>query len=268
MAINKFAEAEGINLLHAEDCEYVSGCGMMGTVAGCRVVVGAKDFLASQGITDMAKADSLTIGESGSLRAFFAIDNVCAGRIIFEDPIRDGTKAAVQHLSGLGLQVSILTGDRSGHLAVCAKELEIKNVRGACLPHEKAKHVEELAKTGCVLMVGDEGNDAPALAAAHVGIAVGTRSGLASESADVVISHLGSATPLTRIAQLVVLCRHVCATAKRGVQGGLSISAIQVAAAAAGLIPPRTNAVLQELVDVSALANAASVLRYRWGRTS
>lgn len=258
-ALCSFAEAQGLDFLPAADAEHVYGSGVAASVQARRVTVGRPEFVAE-------RAGVGTSGGGGAgafLEVHFAAEGGRSGYALLEDPVREGSQGAVARLRGLGLRVSILSGDRSAHLQTVARQVGIDDARGGFLPQEKAEHVRQLASSGCVIMVGDESNDAPALAAAQVGIAVGT-SGLASQSADVVISALPSEGALERVAQLVALSRAVVSTARRGVTGGLGLSGLQVAAAATGLIPPRVNAIMQEVVDVTALANAASVLRHRW----
>jgi Cu+-exporting ATPase len=270
VALCQYAKEEGASVLPAENTEYVAGCGMVGTVAGKRVAVGTVEFVMRH--VGLADGQQILEIEGGpcktSQSAYFAVEGLCRGCATFEDTLRPGTAAAVRRFRELGMEVSILSGDRSPHLAHVAAQVGVAAVQGGCLPHVKAERVKALVDacppSSRIIMVGDEGNDAPALAAAHVGIAVGTQSGLASRSADVVVSSDGVVSPLARVVQLVLLCRVVLGTARRGVNCGLGLSAAQVCAAASGLLAPRTNAVLQELVDVSALANAASVLRHRW----
>jgi len=265
-ALCRYAKNEGVATLPAEDHEVVYGCGVSGTVRGRRVAVGTVVFLEGLGLPALAGGGS----SSGMalLEVHFAIRDASAGDIqvgcaLLEDPLREGSALAVAKLRQLGLHVSILSGDRSAHLAAVAKEVGIDDAQGGCLPQDKARLVRELAGGGHVVMVGDESNDAPALAAAHVGISVGT-SGLASQSADVVVAAHPSAGALERVARLVGLSRAVVATAGRGVRCGLGLSAVQVAAAGTGRIPPKVNAIMQELVDFSALVNAVSVLRHCW----
>jgi len=266
-ALCRFASREGVTLLKAEDPEHVYGCGIIGTVQGRRVAVGAAAFLEGRGLA-AATRGARSGEECPLLEVYFAAagsehHSALAGNVLLEDPLREGTADAVAKLRQLGLHVSILSGDRSRHLDAVATQVGVQDVRGGCLPQDKARLVKELSSTGNVIMVGDESNDAPALAAAHVGISVGT-SGLASQSADVVVAEHPSAGALDRIARLVTLSRKVVATAGRGVRCGLGLSAVQVAVAGSGRIPPKVNAIMQELVDLSALVNAASVLRHRW----
>lgn len=265
-AICRFAAREGVALLKAEEPEHAYGCGIIGTVQGRRVAIGTTAFLEGHGLRTAAGVRSG--GDAALLEVHFAAaassqHSALAGHVLLEDPLREGTAAAVTKLRQLGLHVSILSGDRSAHLDAVAHKVGIHDARGGCLPQEKARLVKELASNGQVIMVGDESNDAPALAAANVGISVG-RSGLASQSADVVVAEHPSAGALERIARLVALSRKVVATAGRGVRCGLGLSALQVAAAGSGRIPPKANAIMQELVDLSALVNAASVLSHRW----
>jgi len=258
-AVIHHAESKGLGRLQVAFPESISGLGVAGVVSGHHILVGTRRFLSDRDIVV-----STTESVETHMETFFAIDGKLAGSILFDDDMRPGTAEAITLLRKLGLQVAVLSGDRSAHLAATAKQLAIDDARGGCLPHEKAKCIQELLSGGGVIMVGDEGNDAAALAAASVGIVVGTRSGLASKSADIVVSDTECASPLERVARLVALCRNAVGTARRGAEWGLGASAVQVVAASLGLIPPRTNAVMQEMVDVSALLNAVSVLRYRW----
>jgi len=262
-AICALAEAQGTELLPATDQEHAYGCGVVATVDGHHVIVGNLQFVMSRLKTAGEAGENACVGNDALLEVHFSVDGQLCGHALFEDPIREGSQQAIARLRKLGLQVSILSGDPSAHLAVTAKKVGIDTFKGGCLPQEKARLVTELGSNGCVVMVGDEGNDAPALAAANVGISVGT-SGLASQSADVVVAADPSAGALERVACLISLCRTVVATATRGVHAGLGVSALQVVLAGIGFVPPGVSAVMQEVVDVSALANAVSVLGHRW----
>eukprot|EP00927_Polykrikos_kofoidii_P037569 TRINITY_DN31743_c0_g1_i1.p1 TRINITY_DN31743_c0_g1~~TRINITY_DN31743_c0_g1_i1.p1 ORF type:complete len:808 (-),score=154.43 TRINITY_DN31743_c0_g1_i1:114-2492(-) len=288
-ALRNFATARGIPLVQADGAgvEIIQGRGVVGSVCGRKVIVGTAELLKSHGIDvtqdrgngrchgpcGLDGASDLTanappsnccgVQDTAFLEIYFALDGRWAGRATFEDTIREGVFEAVAHLQDLGLKLCILSGDRGAEVPLVARKLGIEDVRGGCLPHEKASFIEDItSKGGIVAMIGDESNDAPALAAAHVGISVGVPGSLASWSADVVVNAKNSVSALERVASLVVLCRATVKTARRGVRGGLSLSAMQVLAAGFGFLPPRANAIVQELVDSTALANAVSVLAH------
>merc|ERR1712154_216777 len=186
-ALCAFAEAKGIELSSVEDPEHVYGCGMTGSVCGHHVVVGTADFARGKASAGSGSPGSREDNKVGALlEVHFSVGDSITGYASFEDPLREGSRAAVARLRNLGLKVSILSGDPSAHLDEVARLVGVDDARGGCLPQEKARLVHELASLGKVVMVGDEGNDAPALATAHVGISVGTR-GLCSQSADVVV---------------------------------------------------------------------------------
>ena len=127
------------------------------------------------------------------------------------------------------------------------------------MPHQKAAKVHELTQNGeVVMMVGDGVNDAPALAAATVGVSVGT-SNLASDAADVVLLNEAK-DPTDTIVDLIKLGREVRKVAANGVVGGMALSTIQMLAAAAGWLHPRTSAMMQELVDLSTLLHSMQLL--------
>eukprot|EP00929_Paragymnodinium_shiwhaense_P001884 TRINITY_DN102089_c0_g1_i1.p1 TRINITY_DN102089_c0_g1~~TRINITY_DN102089_c0_g1_i1.p1 ORF type:complete len:784 (+),score=152.74 TRINITY_DN102089_c0_g1_i1:165-2516(+) len=290
--IVKFARSHNLELLTATSADCIHGYGIDGIVAGKRVIVGHLNFLKRQGVdtacadgpvfdsTCLAAPGRIDLSEAapvpqphdgaakrvGELETYIAIGDSLVARFGFEDALRPGTVAAVERLRGLGIRVEVLSGDRSERFRDAASELRCDLAKGACLPHEKSEHINQLVQANAkatIVMVGDEANDAPALASAHVGICVGTQSGLASASAEVVLSAAdGGANPVESVLQLVILCRSVVHTATRGVRCGLGLSAAQVALATTGLLPPKLSAILQEVTDLSALANAASVLRH------
>lgn len=149
----------------------------------------------------------------------------------------------------------ILSGDRSRHLASVAKQLDVDSF-SSCLPHEKAARVKALqAQLGKVIFVGDGANDSAALAQADVGVSVDPSS-LSSESADVVVLN-GN---IERVDDLISLSQRVVRIARRTVGLGTSASLMQMFAAATGATTPFQNAVLQELVDLSAVLHSMTAM--------
>ncbi len=188
-AIMRKAQAQGYALQNATGFSADAGFGVSGVVGGRRVLVGADRLMRREGIAiDAFAAQASRIAAEGQTPFFAAIDGELAGLIGISDPIKAATPAAVKALQGMGLQVALITGDNKQTANAIAAKLGIDTVVAEVLPDGKVAALRELAGSGAkVAFVGDGINDAPALAAADVGIAIGTGTDVAIESADVVL---------------------------------------------------------------------------------
>ncbi|NDY94188.1 heavy metal translocating P-type ATPase [Wenzhouxiangella limi] len=188
-AVIASARERGIELSRAEDFSSASGKGIAATVAEQRVHVGTLDWLAEAGVATDAAVEAVD-ELSGRARTpvLVAVDGKLAGLLGIADPIKDSTPQAIQALHALGLEVVMISGDRQRTAKAIADELGIDTVIAEVLPEGKVEAVQALAREhGRVAFVGDGINDAPALAEADVGIAIGTGTDVAIESADVVL---------------------------------------------------------------------------------
>jgi len=188
-AIVEGAEARGSRLESPSDFRSITGKGVLATVKGRKVAVGNGKLLEEIGIDPGSlsiEAESLR-GE-GETVVFVAVDGKPAGLLSVEDPVRPTTPEAIRLLHAEGLDLVMLTGDNRITALAVARKLGIDRVEAEILPQDKAAHVERLQREGRkVAMAGDGVNDAPALARADVGIAMGTGTDVAIESADVVL---------------------------------------------------------------------------------
>ncbi len=188
-SIVRGAEERGAGLTSTEDFQSITGKGVQGTVAGQRVALGNLQLLETLQIDPQdlpAKADAQR-GE-GQTVMFVAIDGKAAGLIGVADPIKPTTHEAIKALHKEGISVVMLTGDSQKTAAAVAKKLGIDRVHAEVLPDQKAAVVKQLQEEGhTVAMAGDGINDAPALAQAHAGIAMGTGTDVAMESASVTL---------------------------------------------------------------------------------
>jgi P-type Cu+ transporter len=183
------AEARGLRLADAEGFASVTGGGVCGRVEGRRVLLGTGGLLHSHGIdTAGLEAGAEARRAQGESIVFVAVDDACAGLIGVADPIKDGTPEAIRGLHDQGLAVVMLTGDSRTTAVAVASKLGIDQVEAELLPARKAEVVARLQAEGHrVAMAGDGINDAPALARADVGIAMGTGTDVAMESAGVTL---------------------------------------------------------------------------------
>ncbi|ABM62949.1 heavy metal translocating P-type ATPase [Halorhodospira halophila] len=189
-AVVAAARERGLAVPAAEGVEAVAGFGIRGRVAGADVAIGARRYMETLGAAiepDQAEqADALA--RRGRTPMYVAIDGRIAGLMAVADPIKEGAKDAVVALQGMGLRTVMLTGDDRATAEAVAAELAIREVRAEVLPADKETAISDLQAEGRhVAFVGDGINDAPALARADVGVAVGTGTDVAIEAGDVVI---------------------------------------------------------------------------------
>ncbi|HET7854604.1 MAG TPA: heavy metal translocating P-type ATPase, partial [Candidatus Methylomirabilis sp.] len=183
------AKAEGLVLGTPEGFEAVPGQGVRSTVEGRRLVLGNLKLMQEQGFTlDGWTKEGERLAAEGKTQVFLAVDGTLAGMIAVADTLKPHAREAVAALQRLGLQVVMMTGDSRRTAEAIAKEVGIGRVLAEVLPEEKANEVRKLQAEGHVVaMVGDGINDAPALAQADVGIAIGTGTDVAVEASDVTL---------------------------------------------------------------------------------
>nr|WP_300145501.1 cation-translocating P-type ATPase [Propionicimonas sp.] len=247
-AITARAGELGVALDKPVDFDYQPGLGVSATVAGRRVLAGNAAFVAGA----PAGADAL----SGTL-VHVAVDDVYAGVILLTDTVRDSASAGVGDLHRLGLRVVMMTGDSAAAAQAVGAELGIDDVRAGLLPVDKVALVRELRAAGhTVAMVGDGINDAPALAQAHVGIAMGSGTHVARESADVVLisSDLADLTEAVRTARRgrrIVMANFV---------GTIGVDLAGMALAAFGVIGPLVAAIIHVGSESAFILNSARLI--------
>jgi P-type Cu+ transporter len=176
--------------LRADDFQSTTGGGVSGRVQGRRVLVGKPAFLRQAGISDFDELErqAAELQHEGSSVVFVAVDGRAAGFIAIADPIKESTPGAIARLHELGLKIIILTGDNERTARRVAEQLGIDEVEAGVEPQHKNDRVRRLRENGNVVaMAGDGINDAPALAAADVGIAMGTGTDVAMESAGITL---------------------------------------------------------------------------------
>ena len=189
-ALVNAANQRGINLPAASDFESTTGGGVVGRVGERRVAVGKPTFLREQGIHEKPNLaqHAADLQAQGSGVIFVAVDGRAAGIIAVADPIKDSSAPAIQHLHQLGIKIIMLTGDNERTACAVAQELGIDEVEAGVEPRHKSERVRALREQGNVVaMAGDGINDAPALAAADIGIAMGTGTDVAMESAGITL---------------------------------------------------------------------------------
>ncbi|MFZ1810459.1 MAG: heavy metal translocating P-type ATPase [Candidatus Nitrotoga sp.] len=188
-AIIRGAEQRNLTLAEVKDFQSVSGKGITGLVAGRKIAIGNEKLFVELGVEMVAlleRADALRA--EGQTVMFVAVDDKPAGLIGVADPIKESTLEAVRALQAAGLELVMLTGDSRATADVVARKLGIKRVVAEVLPEQKAEIVKQLQAAGrIVAMAGDGINDAPALAQAQVGIAMGTGTDVAMQSAGVTL---------------------------------------------------------------------------------
>lgn len=251
------AQSRQLRLAIPSDVVETAGEGVQGVVEGRSVAVGGIQFVMSK--LSMRTENTLKLSTvAGAAIVAVAIDGRLVGEIRLADELRSGTQSLLQRLRLLGVQRIVLaTGDRREVAEAVTAGLGIDAVRSELTPDQKVLVVLSERKNGPVMMIGDGVNDAPALAAADVGVAMGARGAAASaEAADVVIL----VDHLDRILPAIEIARRSRFIALEGVFVGMGLSLIGMVAAALGLLTPVQGALIQEAIDVAVILNALRAL--------
>jgi P-type Cu+ transporter len=187
-AIVNAARAEVLGAAEVSDFRAIAGFGVSATVDGRRVLIGADRLLARDGIaTDALAATETALAERGRTALFVAIDGQAAAVIAVADPVKPGSAVAIAALKAKGLKIAMITGDKRETAEAIAREIGIDHVVAGVLPDGKVAALDQLRAQGKIAFVGDGINDAPALAHADIGIAIGTGTDVAIETADLVL---------------------------------------------------------------------------------
>lgn len=258
-AILAEARNRRLALVFPSDVREQMGTGISGKVDNHRVAVGRYDFVAP-GARRMPELRSVELrtAADGSSSVFVSIDGTLAGILILQDPIRPDAPRALRSLRGAGIEhIHLVTGDHPDVAELVGDVLGVDRVFAERAPDEKVDVVRLVRSEGITAMVGDGINDAPALALADVGIAMGSRGATAaSEAADVVLT----SDRFQTIADAIVIAQRTRRIALESVVVGMGLSIVAMAFAAAGFITPIDGALLQEAIDVLVILNALRAL--------
>lgn len=250
-AIVTAARERELTLSEVKAFNNVPGFGIEADVAGRQIHIGADRYMASLGI-DVASAQeqARTLAEAGKSPFYAAIDRHLAVIIAVADPVKEGSLEAIGELKALGLEVAMLTGDNRVTAEAIARQLGIERVLAEVLPQQKAEEIKRLQEQGKrVAFVGDGINDAPALAQAHVGIAIGTGTDVAIEAGDVVLMRgdlrgIVNAAALSRRTRSTILGNFFWAY-------GYNLALIPVAA---GILYPLSGFLLNPMLAAGAMS--------------
>jgi len=268
-AIVAGAKAKSLNLETVADFRSVTGGGVFGRVVNKAVLVGKPNFLRDEGVTDLGtletKAEQLQ--QSGQTVIFVAVDKKAAGLLAVADPVKSTTADAIRDLHALGLQIVMVTGDNRRTAEAVAKTLGIDAVEAEVEPQAKSARIQKLQQDGkIVAMAGDGVNDAPALAAADVGIAMGTGTDVAMQSAGVTLVK----GDLRAIARAIHLSRATMRNIRQNLFFAFGYNALGIPIAAGLLYPffgvllsPMIAGVAMSFSSVSVITNALRLRRVK-----
>jgi soluble P-type ATPase len=267
-AIVEAALAKGLVLKIPENVREAMGSGLEGDVGGRRVCAGSHQMVyRGRKPEDWAVRVLRRATWRSALSVFISVDGRMIGALLMGDELRRETPRAVQMLRRAGVaRIVMVTGDRTDAAETIGAGLDLDTVLAERVPSDKVDAVATERRLGTTLMVGDGINDAPALAAADVGIAMGSRGASASsEAAGVVIL----VDRLDRVADAVVIAKRARTIALQSIIAGMSLSAVAMGFAAFGLLSPVAGALIQEGIDVAVILNALRALGpgRRWRHT-
>ena len=255
------ARQREIALALPTDTEELPGAGITGRVDGARIAVGTMDFVArGVHIPAWAREVRRRANLEGATTVWLSIEGRVAAVLVLDDPIRPEAPRVIRSLRRAGVtRIAMVTGDHQGVADLVGSAIGVDAVLAERTPADKVDAVGEERRTaeGLLAMVGDGINDAPALAAADVGVAMGARGATASsEAADVVIT----VDRLDRLPEAIAIARRSRHIAVQSVIAGMAMSIVAMLVATTGILPPVAGAIVQEAIDVVVILNALRAL--------
>jgi heavy metal translocating P-type ATPase len=250
-AVLEAAKAEGVPLLDAEDVSEPPGAGLVGHVEGRRITVTGRGKLSGELAAAMPPV-------APGLECVLLVDGELAGVFRFEDEPRRETKSFLKHLGTMHSieKVILLSGDRPAEVSAFADGMGITEFYGGKSPEEKVEVVREVTGQARTMYLGDGINDAPAMMAATVGIALGVNSDITSEAAGAVVLQ----SSLKSVDELIHIGRRMRTIALTSAVGGMGLSVIGMGAAAMGWMSPIQGAVAQEVIDLLSILNSLRMI--------
>jgi Cd2+/Zn2+-exporting ATPase len=258
------AEQRGLVLSEPQEVTILPGYGLTARVEGLEVIVGSQALLAEHGVAWPAVAGERTaqLEQEGYTVVPVALGGCVVGLLGLADALRPTAAAAVKELKALGIgQVSIISGDNRGAVARVARELDIDSYQAQVLPQDKLTIIRQLRAAGKrVAYVGDGVNDAPALAAADIGIAMGlSGTDVTIETAAICLT----ADEIERVPQAINLSRRTLQVIGQNVVFSMGVNVLSVVLGSLGIIGPVAGALIHELSALPVLANSARLINYR-----
>lgn len=263
-AITRCCQQEtGETLSEAENFQMVPGRGVSACVDGKTLLAGNAELLAEHHIAIPEEAAKATVVQlsQGCTVTYAAVDGVFAGFLALSDTIREESANMIDQLSALQIQPVLLTGDHLNAAAAIAAQLHIGEVHANCLPEDKLAHIRAYQATGDkVCMIGDGVNDAPALKAADVGIAMGgVGSNIAVDGADIALVD----DEVTELPHLIALSKRMMRTIKLNITFSLTLNFIVIVLAITGTLNPVVGALVHNAGSVLVITNSALLLKWR-----
>lgn len=267
-AIVRGAQEKSLALLEAENFNSITGQGIEAQIAGLSVFVGNRKMMEEKNISvKELEKDADKLAEEGETPVFVATDGQPAGIVAVADVVKKSSRAAIESLHKMGIEVAMITGDNKKTAEAIARQVGIDRVLAEVLPQDKAFEVKKLQQEGRkVAMVGDGINDAPALAQSDIGIAIGSGTDVAMESADIVLMH----SDLTDVPTAILLSKKTIRNIKQNLFWAFGYNTIGIPVAAGvlylfggPLLNPMLAAAAMSLSSVSVLTNALRLKRFK-----
>jgi len=260
-AIVKGLSEQGISTVEPDSFRAEPGYGIAAEVNGHQIIVGTRRWMEKNGVASSDAEEALQdMEQAGKTAMLIAVDGSWKGIVAVADQVKASSKKAIERLHQMGIRVVMMTGDNTRTARAIASQVGIDDVFAEVLPEQKAQHVRELQQRGSVVaMVGDGINDAPALAAADIGFAIGTGTDVAMETAGVTLMR----GDLNGIADAMEMSRRTMRNIKQNLFWALVYNTIGIPIAAIGLLAPWLAGAAMAFSSVSVVLNALRLQRIK-----
>ena len=254
MAIVEYASSQNIEMLQPEDFKSSTGLGISGKINGKKIIIGTERFLEENHTTiNKSSFKTSNVNENRKTEVYISVDGKVAGSISLSDPVKESSKKVISELKKLNLKTVMITGDNNASAKSVAESLKLDSYEAGVLPADKSNAISKYqSEKNIVGMVGDGINDAPALAQADVGFAIGTGTDVAIETGDIVLMK----GDLLGVVGAIKLSRHTIRTIKQNLFWAFVYNSLGIPLAALGLLNPMFAALAMSLSSVSVVSNS------------